>query len=162
MTFKGSVISQIPSESSIINRDKVLLLINQERDKKGFVGFKMVDDLTVVAYLRAKNILDNQDFSHEATRSGEYTYEKLAKNMGLFWRYRRMGENLAKTTGGERDLVNAWLLSKSHRELILGGYDDVGVYSIDGEFGGIKSSISVLIVGKNNFQNFRTFLFSPR
>lgn len=146
--FKTPLIEEVISESSKINGDRVISLINEERGKKGLSSLIVNNDLVTVAYLRAKNILNNQDFSHEATISGEYTYEKLAKDMGLFWRYRRIGENLARMTGGERDLVNAWLLSKSHRGLVLGDYDDAGIYSVDGELGGFGTTVSVLIVGK--------------
>ena len=148
--FRTSLINRVISESSKIDGNEVLLLINKERDKKGLQMLKMDDDLKTVAYLRAKNILDSQYFSHEATGSGEYAYEKISKDMGLLWRYRKIGENLAKLTGNERDLVNAWLLSKSHRGLVLGDYDDVGIYSVDGKFRGLETTVSVLIVGKKN------------
>jgi len=104
---------------------------------------KMLD---YVAYIRAKTILDTQDYSHEATQSG-LPYTKVAINLGYF--YENLGENLAMGFTNKEDIISEWTKSKIHADIMFSSdYIEAGSYTIEGDFYGINSNVTVLILGK--------------
>jgi len=136
-----------PLGTTIINSTNLLLLINQERHDKGLKPFRESKILTYIAYLRAKNIFDTQEFTHEATRSG-LTNGKIAVRLGYF--YKDLRENLAIGYKTERQTVEAWKKSEKHAKNIFTNEElDAGIYNQEGIFYGDKRIITVLILGKD-------------
>jgi len=136
-----------PPDTTKISSEKLLTLVNQERQNKGLTPFQENKTLAYIAYLRAKNILDTQEFTHEATRSG-LTNNKLAIKIGYF--YESLSENLAMGGGTEEKIVEAWKESKRHAEIMFTNEGlDAGVYSQEGIFNGDKRIVTVLILGKD-------------
>jgi len=66
-----------PQEKTSIISAQLLSLLNEKRQKRNLKLLKENKMLDYVAYIRAKTILDTQDYSHEATQSG-LPYTKVA------------------------------------------------------------------------------------
>ncbi len=138
----------IPSE---INRDFAIDIIdrtNIERKKVNLQSLKENSALSYAAYLRAKDILDNLDFSHVATMSGEIKAQKVIKIVG--YRYSEAGENLAMGIDDPNEVVAQWLASPGHRDNTLSkSFNETGVAVLSGEFQGQKDTyIVVQLFGK--------------
>lgn len=135
-----------PPDTTKINPAKLLTLINQERHNKGLKPFQESKTLTYIAHLRAKNIIDTQEFTHEATRSG-LTYSNLATKVGYF--YKSLKENLAIGYEVEERIIEDWKQSEKHAQaMFTDEAQDAGIYSQEGIFYGDKITITVLILGK--------------
>ncbi len=137
-----------PTESTEISSIKLLELINKERALKDLPPFEENNTLSYIAYLRATDILENQEFSHEATRSG-LKYNTIAKKVG--YPYKEIKENLALGFNSEEEIIDAWKKSKKHAEnLFAAGNYNVGMYSKKGIFNGKDKIVTVLILGIEN------------
>lgn len=138
----------IPSE---VNRDFAIDIIdrtNIERKKVNLQPFKENSALSYAAYLRAKDILDNQDFSHVSTKSGDIKAQKVIQVVG--YRYSEAGENLAMGIDDPNEVVAGWLGSPEHRANLLNkDFKETGVAVLSGEFQGQKDTyIVVQLFGK--------------
>lgn len=135
-----------PPESTKLNSATLLDLINQKRSETKLKPLIMNQTLKFIAYLRAKTIIDTQEFTHEATRSG-LMYDVVAKKVG--YPYKRLKENLAIGFKKEESVLNGWMNSKKHAEIILANdVSEVGIYSLEGNFYGINRIVTVLIEGE--------------
>lgn len=136
----------IPKE---INRNfatGVIDLTNIERQKVGLNPLRESSALSYAAYLRAKEILQFQDFSHEATSSGQ-DYLYVSKVVG--YNFQVLGENLGIRHKDPNELIKAWLSSPGHKEnLLKPDYDEIGVAVLNGEFYGENSNVIVQMFGK--------------
>jgi len=139
-----------PPETTEISSTKLLLTINQKRNDKGLDPFKENLTLSYIAYLRAKAIVDTQEFTHVATISG-LTDTRIADKLGYF--YQNLRENLAIDYKTEDQIVKAWERSEKHAENIFTGEAlDAGIYSLSGDFFGKNKVVTVLILGRNRYQ----------
>lgn len=135
----------LPTESVRIKPDKLFELINKERASKGLSPFQKDEALTYVAYLRAKDMLDTQEFSHLATQSG-LKYSFIAERIGYI--YKEIKENLALGFSTEEQIIDAWKKSQEHADNIYAnGNYDAGIYAKEGKFYGENRIITVLVVG---------------
>lgn len=118
-----------------VNRDFVIDIIdgtNIERKKAGLNPLKENSALSYAAYLRARDILEFQDFSHEATKSGNRDINFATKVVG--YRYSSIGENLA-LGDDSNEVMAGWLNSPGHKENILRhDFDEIGVAVLNGSF----------------------------
>ena len=77
--------------------------------------------------------MDNQDFSHIATKSGEIKAQKAVQIVG--YRYNEVGENLAMGIDDPNEVVAQWLASLGHRDNILSkSFNETGVAVLNGKF----------------------------
>ena len=135
-----------PQEKTSIISTQLLSLLNEKRQKRNLKLLKENKMLDYIAYIRAKTILDTQDFSHEATQSG-LPYTKVATNLGYF--YEGLGENLAMGFTNKEKILKAWEKSKEHADIMFSNdYTEAGSYTLEGNFYGYISNITVLIMGK--------------
>lgn len=99
--------------------------------------------MSYAAYLRAKDILDNQDFSHIASESGEIKAQKAVQIVG--YRYNEVGENLAMSIDNPNEVVADWLASPEHKKNLLSKeFKEIGVAVLNGEFQGQKDTYIVV------------------
>jgi len=138
-----SPVFNIPNE---VNRDFAINVTdrtNIERKKASLQPLKENSALSYAAYLRAKDILVNQDFSHIATESGEIKAQKAIQIVG--YRYREAGENLAMGIDDPNEVVVAWLDSPEHKANLLSkDFKETGVAVLSGEFQGQKDTYIVV------------------
>ena len=141
-------IFKAPLSDAPLSGSRVLKLINEEREKEDLQPLIRNAGLDFVAYIRAKNIMANGDFSHEATKSAGLVYTNVANR--LLIQYQKIGENLAlgDFDGEEATLIKAWMDSPSHRETILGDYNRAGIYVLLGKFNGVQTQVIVLVAAK--------------
>ncbi len=108
--------SRKEQEEVILTQEEqeTLDLINKYRLQNGLNGLKPFSDLQKVAKLKAKDLVENDYFSHTSDHLGN-PFEMLKKN-GID--YSLAGENLAGNINPQK-AVEAWINSPSHRENIL-------------------------------------------
>lgn len=133
----------IPNE---VNRDFAIDIIdrtNIDRKQVGLSPLKENSALSYAAYLRAKDILDNQDFSHIASESGEIKAQRAVQIVG--YRYSEIGENLAMGIDDPNEVVAQWIASPEHKANIFSkSFNETGVAVLNGEFQGQKDDYIVV------------------
>lgn len=129
-----------------VNRDFTIDVIdrtNIERKKVNLQPLKENSALSYAAYLRAKDILDNQDFSHVVSESGDIKAQKAVQIVG--YRYSEVGENLAMGIDDPNEVVAGWLGSPEHKANLLSkDFKETGVAVLTGEFHGQKDTYIVV------------------
>ncbi|MBY6037901.1 hypothetical protein KUV80_14605 [Fictibacillus nanhaiensis] len=110
------------------DEQQMLNLVNQEREKQGLPALKADPELTKVARVKAKDMIDNNYFDHNSPTYGSPF--DMMKQFGV--EYRTAGENLAGNSsveGAHTSLMN----SQGHRENILkSDFTNVGIGVVDG------------------------------
>lgn len=107
------------------DEQEVFDLINAKRVANGLATLKIDDELQNVARIKAKDMVDNNYFSHNSPIYGSPF--DMIKNFGI--RYKTAGENIAGNSSNS-GAVNAWMNSEGHRANILNSsfnYTGVGV-----------------------------------
>lgn len=119
---------------------KMLTLINDERTKSGLTPLILDENLTSVAKLKAKDMVENDYLSHtSATYGSIYT---MIKNAGI--RYYNAGENIARAFSVD-SAHNNFMNSYMHKRAILADhFTHVGI-GIEREKGGMYK-ISVMFI----------------
>jgi uncharacterized protein YkwD len=117
---------------------------NAERQKQGIEPLKLDTRLSDAAYMKAKDMLANQYWSHDSP-SGVQPWKWLAD---ADYNYSYAGENLARNFSTSQSVVSAWMASPSHRENVLKSqYQDVGFATVDGVMNGRPVSLVVAMYG---------------
>lgn len=93
---------------------EVLELVNQYRKQNGLEALTPLAKLQQTAKLKAKDLVDNEYFSHNSKQLGT-PFEMLKANQVS---YDIAGENLAGNMTPKK-AVDSWIASKTHRENIL-------------------------------------------
>lgn len=142
----------IPEPILPIKAQEVFDLINKEREKEGLNPYQRNNTLDYTAYIRALDIAENRDFTHEATKSG-MTFEKTATKTGYF--YKKLGENLAIGFNNPETLIKKWLLSPKHKENLLSKeFKEMGIAVVIGNEDFYKPPfITVAIFGTSLLPN---------
>ncbi|WP_404293273.1 LysM peptidoglycan-binding domain-containing protein [Cytobacillus kochii] len=104
--------------------NEVVSLVNVERANNGLPALKLNGDVSKVAYLKAKDMADNNYFSHTSPTYGT-PFEMLTAN-GVT--YLTAGENIAKGYTSPKAVVQGWMNSEGHRANILNGnFTEIGI-----------------------------------
>lgn len=104
---------------------ELLRLINAERTKKGLSELKFNEELLKVARDKAKDLVDNNYFSHNSPTYGSPF--DMMKSYGIT--YKTAGENIAGNSTLQ-GAVTAWMNSEGHRANILSNaynYTGIGI-----------------------------------
>jgi len=124
-----------PSQSSndysqvSIYEQRVVELVNVEREKAGLQPLKVDAQLSRVARLKSEDMRDNNYFSHNSPTYGSPF--DMMQNYGI--NYRTAGENIAAGQKTPEDVVNAWMNSSGHRANILNAnFTHIGVGLAEG------------------------------
>lgn len=137
----------IPKE---VNRGfslKLISLVNTEREKSGLKPLTESNTLDYSAYIRVRQIIDSQDFTHFASGSGDIKAQQAVDVVG--YRYKEVGENLARGFNDPGLVVEGWMNSPKHKENILNGnYKETGIVVVEGLFHGSFENIIVLLLGE--------------
>ena len=107
------------------DEQEVFDLINAKRVANGLSALKIDDELQNVARIKAKDMVDNNYFSHNSPIYGSPF--DMIKKFGIS--YKTAGENIAGNSSNS-GAVNAWMNSEGHRANILNSsfnYTGVGV-----------------------------------
>lgn len=105
--------------------EELLKLINEQRAAYGLAALKMDKELQRVAKIKAKDLVDNNYFSHNSPTYGSPF--DMMKSFGIT--YKAAGENIAGNST-LKGAVTAWMNSQGHRENILSNaynYTGIGI-----------------------------------
>lgn len=98
------------------DEQKVLQLVNKARSDSGAGPLSIDPELQKVARLKAKDLVDNNYFSHQSPTYGSPF--DMMRQFGIT--FRTAGENLAGNSTVE-GAFNAWMNSPGHKQNILNG-----------------------------------------
>ena len=135
ITGNASTTSTTPSSdttntnntSATSDEVKFLKLINAERTKNGLSELKFNEELLKLARLKAKDLVDNNYFSHTSPTYGSPF--DMMKTYGIT--YKTAGENIAGNPSLQ-GAVTAWMNSEGHRANILSNaYNYTGIGIVD-------------------------------
>lgn len=126
-TTTSSPFTNTTSDNTTASADEkeLLRLINAERTKKGLSELKFNEELLKVARDKAKDLVDNNYFSHNSPTYGSPF--DMMKSYGIT--YKTAGENIAGNSTLQ-GAVTAWMNSEGHRANILSNaynYTGIGI-----------------------------------
>lgn len=103
---------------------QVVDLVNKQRALAELEPLSYSQDISDIAYLKAKDISDNNYFDHTSPTYGTVP-EMFAKyNIN----YYALGENIGQGYKTPEDAVNAWMSSPGHKDNILSAkYTEIGI-----------------------------------
>ncbi|PIR93224.1 hypothetical protein COT99_02065 [Candidatus Falkowbacteria bacterium CG10_big_fil_rev_8_21_14_0_10_43_10] len=131
------------ASASAITPTNLIERTNQERDKYGLVKLEEDELLTKAALAKAKDILQQQKFSHNFS---DKKFSQWIKDAG--YQYSIVGENLAVNFTDSEPLFNAWLASPTHKKNILHkDYNEIGAAAVKGSWFGEETIIAVELFG---------------
>ncbi len=124
-----------------LDRTKYLELLNEKRKGVGAKPLKYQNRLEVSAVKRGRVMLENNDLSFEATRSG-YTMEQSMADAG----YHNYTWGEAPTLGyyeADELLDNQFQFPDSKKFLLNGDFQDIGIAEVEGELNGCPAQVIV-------------------
>ena len=112
------------SSSNLSYEQKVVELVNVERQKAGLPALKMDSEISNVARAKSKDMAVNNYFAHQSPTYG--SAGDMLKQFGISWY--AWGENIAAGQRTPEIVVNAWMNSSGHRANILSSnFSKIGV-----------------------------------
>lgn len=135
---------QILGFAASISPDEVIRLTNEKRAQNGLPTLNPNTQLSEAARQKASDMINKDYWAHVAPDGTEPW--NFFRNVG--YRYKFAGENLARDFSNPVSTVDAWMASSSHRENMLSSkYKEIGVAVIDGDMGGVDTTIVVQLFG---------------
>lgn len=130
--------------SSKITPEKIVEFTNQERAQNGQSILQIDNNLNKAALAKAGDMFARDYWAHNSPNGQEPWHFFLDAD----YQYKYAGENLARDFAKDEDVVTAWLASPSHKENLLSSrYQDIGVAVVEGELGGIRTTLVVQLFG---------------
>jgi uncharacterized YkwD family protein len=115
--------TSVPS-SNLTYEQKVVELVNVERQKAGLPALKMDAAISNAARAKSKDMAVNNYFAHQSPTYG--SAGDMLRQFGISWR--AWGENIAAGQSTPEIVVNAWMNSPGHRANILSSnFNKIGV-----------------------------------
>lgn len=102
---------------------RVIELVNAERARRGRDAFATDDLVTAAAEIHSDDMAAHQNMSHTGS-DGSNTGDRLER-VGFSWR--GWGENIGAGYADAAAMVDGWMNSTGHREIILSDNTFVGV-----------------------------------
>ena len=127
-TKTATIIEKTINENNVPLEHQVLKYVNIARENQGLKPLKIDEKLSQIATLKAKDMVDNNYFSHKSPTYGDAF--NMMKKFNI--NYQFAGENIAQGYESAKEVVIAWLDSPSHRENILNSnYNNMGLGYVD-------------------------------
>ena len=112
------------SSSNLTYEQKVVELVNVERQKAGLPALKMDSAISNLARAKSKDMAVNNYFAHQSPTYG--SAGDMLRQYGISWH--AWGENIAAGQSTPEIVVNAWMNSSGHRANILSSnFSKIGV-----------------------------------
>ena len=119
----------VPAKSGQTEKQKVINLVNQERQKAGLKPLKENWELSRVAQFKAEDMKEKHYFDHNSPTYGSPF--KMMTDFGIHYNY--AGENIAQGQQTPEAVMQAWMNSQGHRENILSpNFTQIGVGYVSG------------------------------
>lgn len=124
--------------------NKVLILVNQDREKNNLCDLSMNPSLKASAQKKADDLIGKGYFSHTSP-DGRKPWDFIDRGQ---YRYLFVGENLAMNFSTAASVHNALMNSPSHKKNILHDrYEDIGIAMAVGMIDGKKTNVLVQFFG---------------
>lgn len=124
--------SSVLGSSIAVSAKELLLLTNEKRQETGVGTLVLNNKLSLAAAQKAKHMFQHNYWAHNSPEG--VTPWHFIKEEGYEYSY--AGENLARGFTISKDVVDAWMESRSHRENMLSeNYQDVGFAIEEGRLG---------------------------
>lgn len=118
-----AAITEIPPQANGLER-----LTNEQREANDLPTLATSELLRQSACHKAADMVKHDYFAHVAPDGTEpWHYFREAG-----YTYRFAGENLARNFTDEAALVQAWMESPTHRDNVLGDFEEQGICSVEG------------------------------
>lgn len=128
-----------------ITVEKLLQLTNQERINNGLQPLTYNEKLSQAAQEKAKDMFSKNYWAHYGP-DGTTPWDFI---LSSGYKYEYAGENLAKDFMFSKDVVKAWMDSKTHRENVLRpNYDEIGFAVVNGVLNEEETTLVVQMFGK--------------
>lgn len=126
--------------STDISSEKLLFLVNKEREARGLLPLRLNPQLTYAAAQKAEDMFAKDYWAHNSP-DGKTPWVFI-RDAGYDYTY--AGENLAKGFNSSQDVVDAWMASPTHKtNLLAQNYRDVGFAVIEGRLNGDETALVV-------------------
>lgn len=130
--------------ASNIPPERIFELTNARREEAGVHPLSLDPVLTQAALMKASDMIARDYWAHVSPEGAEPWHFFVQSG----YKYRFAGENLARDFSNANDVVSAWIASPTHRENLLASrYQDIGVAVVDGELGGVETTLVVQLFG---------------
>lgn len=127
-----------------INVERLLASTNQKRTEAGLGPLNLDPELSQAAAGKAQDMFGKNYWAHNSPDG--LTPWVFIKNAG--YRYLYAGENLAKNFNDSDGVVNAWMVSPTHKENLLNPkYQDIGFAVVNGRINGEETTLVVQFFG---------------
>lgn len=121
---KDTTSNTIVSSSNLNYEQKVVELVNIERQKNGLSALALNSSISNVARSKSKDMASNNYFAHQSPTYG--SAGDMLKQFGISWS--AWGENIASGQRTPEAVVTAWMNSEGHRANILSSnFSKIGV-----------------------------------
>ncbi|MBU4142475.1 CAP domain-containing protein [Patescibacteria group bacterium] len=142
-----SLVLILPSTNffSAIAADRLVSLINQERQSRNLSALAINSSLNSVADLKVNDMLAKDYFDHTSPQgvSPWFWFKQIGYNFAF------AGENLAMGFTATDAVFQAWMNSASHRDNILNpNYQEMGLAIKAGQIQNHADTLAVLVFGK--------------
>lgn len=124
-----------------LDKEEYLKLLNEEREKAGVNGLRLDDNLSESARLRGEVMIEFNDFSFEAIRSGYTVVEAMsdADYSNIVW-----GEAPSQGYYTAEELFEYQLSFADTKEFLLDpDFDDIGISEVEGQINGCPTQVIV-------------------
>jgi hypothetical protein len=139
-SFIRSVQPNILGYATDISVEKIISLVNIEREKNSLKPLNLSSELSSAAINKAHDMFDNNYWAHISPTG--ITPWKFINDAGYNYVY--AGENLAKSFDTSEEVVDAWMKSPTHRANILKQeYTDIGLAILNGKLKGEETTLIV-------------------
>lgn len=123
-TGNGISVDTQTSADSASFAERVLQLVNKERQNAGLQPLGMDSQLSKVAMIKAQDMSNNNYFDHQSPTYGSPF--DLMKANGISYNY--AGENIAQGQASPDEVMNQWMNSPGHRANILhSSFTQIGI-----------------------------------
>lgn len=139
--------------ASNLDPDEIINLTNMERKSRKINPLIRNSILDKAALAKGKDMLEKQYWSHYGP-NGESPWQFILDNG---YEYIYAGENLAKDFSSNREVVNAWMKSPTHKANILNlNFSEIGIAIVSGKLKGKETTIIVQMFGHRSMQTINT------
>ncbi|KKS46429.1 MAG: hypothetical protein UV09_C0017G0017 [Candidatus Gottesmanbacteria bacterium GW2011_GWA2_42_18] len=123
-----------------ITHEKILYLVNLERQKSGLDPLSYSIELATAASQKAQDMFLKNYWAH-ISPTGATPWEFIVRNG---YQYIYAGENLAKSFNTSEEVVAAWMNSPTHRANIMKEeYTEIGIGIANGSLNGEETTLVV-------------------
>lgn len=123
-----------------VQEQQMLSLLNTERAKNGLKPLSLLPELTNLARLKSKDIIQNNYFSHTSPVYGSFA--NMVYNAGI--RFYSVGENLAKARNGQHAFILLMASSGHKANMLNRNFTHVGIGILQDTYGVVVTQLFIM------------------